>query len=342
MTYTIIKKEQLTKVKGKEETKCKYHIDVNGTACMAIGWPSLAYPIVYDAEIDHDLSQHNWYVMKSGYAHNHNISMHQQVYQLHGITNEEKRTIDHINGYKLDNRKLNLRLATQSEQNANRPTRSDKVEPCQELKEAGLTELPRYVRWDRTEQKFIIDKHPYLLKKVEDGLCKKPFMSGSKSKTLSITQKYQDILARLQELDSHIMNPEQVEFNRTKEQLTKEYEAICRCIKVYEGIAIDDVETDNIQQAQDITPERRTEKGKKTLTKLPPDCGVNHADIPKYCYYKEASETRGDKFIIDKHPALLAQGKRQWSTTEKSSATTREKFDLLMAKYTELETLNNA
>jgi len=38
--------------------------------------------------------------------------------------------------------------------------------------------------------------------------------------------------------------------------------------------------------------------------------------IPKYCYYRPASETRSDKFIIERHPKLVAEGKRQWSTSE--------------------------
>jgi len=44
----------------------------------------------------------------------------------------------------------------------------------------------------------------------------------------------------------------------------------------------------------------------------------------------------GDKFVIDKHPVLVAQGKRQWSTPERTTLTTKEKFDILMEKYHEL------
>jgi hypothetical protein len=59
--------------------------------------------------------------------------------------------------------------------------------------------------------------------------------------------------------------------------------------------------------------------------------------IPKYCYYKPASDKRGDKFIIERHPSLIKKGLRQWATTESKSKTIREKFDLLIEKYNELE-----
>lgn len=83
---------------------------------------------------------------------------------------------------------------------------SNKVSFCEE--ELQFKELPKFVRWDKTELKFIIEKHPQLIKEVDHGVRKKPVMSGSKSKTLSIVQKYKDILARLQLLDqaNHLMN----------------------------------------------------------------------------------------------------------------------------------------
>lgn len=342
MTCTVLNKAEITKVKGKNEIKIKYTICLDGVQYNCLWWPSLDLPIVYDVEFDEYLSNYSWHKNTAGYAYTCGKYMHQLVCQKINIEIRNGLTIDHINGYKLDNRKENLRAATCSQQNSNRPLRCDKAEPCEELKNAGVMELPRYVRWDATEKKFIIEKHPYLKVKVSEGLCSKPFMSGSKSKTLTILEKYQDILARLQDLDAKINDQDMIDFVNKKERLSKEYEAICKCIKVYEGIDVAIDEEEDLPQVNMVEPKKRTEKGKKTVSKLLPNCGVKHEDIPKYCYYSPASEKRGDKFVIDKHPILVKQGKRQWSTTEKTSLTTREKFDILMAKYNELENTNVA
>ena len=87
------------------------------------------------------------------------------------------------------------------------------------------------------------------------------------------------------------------------------------------------------QMVQDI--EEKTLRGVKS--QLPENCGITHQMIPKYCYYKKASETRGDKFVIERHPTLVSDGKRQWATPESKKFTTKQKFDLLIEKLRELD-----
>lgn len=60
--------------------------------------------------------------------------------------------------------------------------------------------------------------------------------------------------------------------------------------------------------------------------------------LPKHCYYRPASDKRGDKFVIDKHPALVASGKRQWCTSESKKISTENKYKALLAKLEELST----
>jgi uncharacterized protein (DUF924 family) len=85
---------------------------------------------------------------------------------------------------------------------------------------------------------------------------------------------------------------------------------------------------------------KKVKKAGKKKYNLPPDCGINPADLPDHCYFKPEDNKRGCKFIIDRHKALIALGKRQWSTPERKNLTILEKFELLKKKITELEQNN--
>lgn len=347
MVYTVTNRTIVQHVRGHDDVKIKYDItNDNGETVCAMMWDLLGgKPTVFDNEYDNELQKHTWSVTANGYMWNKHVGyMHSLVAKLSGMDVPDGMSIDHINMYKLDNRRKNLRVATQSQQNSNREARSDKIPPCKELMDKGVMSLPKYVRWDNSESKFVIEKHPKLLQEVTEGKRKKPIMSGTKSKSVSTFEKYQDILARLEQLDvaCGLVNDA---FAEQRSAYRKEYEEICECINAYENRATLAVPATHIDVPpnEQIVPTRRTADGKKTVSKLPDDCDVKHADIPKYCYYKPASDTRGDKFVIERHPALIAtQGKKSWCTTEKKSVSTYDKFQQLLAKYAELETATSS
>lgn len=354
MKYKVISKEFVSAIRASNDTKVRYELrDDNGVGYYALSWEGLqGHPLVYDKNLGPVFNSQSWSLSGTQYAYN-NVKelMHRLVAHLANIQGHGD-TVDHINGFKLDNRSKNLRFATQSQQNSNRPSRSDKTAPCDELQGLGINELPKFVRWDRCEEKFIIEKHPHLITEVSQGIRKRAVMSGSKSRNIGVIEKYKDILARLESLDIMVNGGNPDEFAKLKKENTEEYISIQNAIKEYnhgpesptEEPAITNIRdvpnipdnTANSESTPALAPLRRTTEGKKTTSKLPEDCGVVHKDIPKFCYYKAKTATRGDFFVIDKHPTLITQGKRLWATTSMSGLSTRAKFDLLLEKYAEL------
>jgi hypothetical protein len=338
MIYSVVSKKILGKYRITSEDTSKYFIAENGEMkYCALIIKGNSFPLVYDHCYDDEINKYIWFY-RGNYAANEKVNyQHQFIAHLAQIPNFQNTnlSVDHINRIKIDNRVKNLRMATQSEQNSNRDTRSDKKMPNEELINAGITELPRYVRWDNSEKKFVVEKHPHLTQEVRDGKRKKAQVSGSKSAKLSLIEKYQDILARLEELD---MNLYDQDFKELIIANKKEYDDICKCIRDYEikeSSNISPVDSIVIDPIITIAATRNTLPGRKTVSKLPEGCGVKVEDIPKYCYYSPSTATRSDKFVIDKHPNL--KDIRQWSTTGSSLKTTLEKFNMLIDKLQELE-----
>lgn len=328
---TIIHNEKIYLSRNKPSVN-KYHVRYNEHTYVILNWHGLENPIVFDALYDKELSQYNWWLTTSGYACTTDYLMHRKIAielaNIDGCTSQDL-SVDHINEIKVDNRIANLRMATQGEQNHNRKSRCDKEPPAQELVEKGVQELPRYVRWCKHELKFVIEKHPTLINEVALGIRKKACMSGTKSAKFSVTEKYEDILARLEMLNKQHNNDV---FLQKKKQLYKEYFKIISCIRTTE--AYDDKCIDLENSGNTIQSDKKRAHNRKTEVTLPNDCGVTIDMIPKYCYYKKADKKRGDAFIIERHPKLI---KRYWSTTRSKNVSTYDKYVAMSLKLKELE-----
>jgi hypothetical protein len=153
--------------------------DQNGSEYVLLYCNPGVYTIV-DLDMLEILGKHTWCIMKTGYPGAHitmgtkrtMITMH--AFLMNHVGHGKGQTsVDHINQNKLDNRMANLRLASQSEQNANRGKVSRKHN-ARELPE-GLTQedLPKFIVYykekiypvtetnkDKRREFFRVEKHP--------------------------------------------------------------------------------------------------------------------------------------------------------------------------------------
>ena len=116
-----------------------------------------------------------------------------------------KKTIDHINRDKMDNRRENLRFANMSEQNSNKDKQKRQKNACKLPDGILQTDLPIYVCYNNRcynkennswREFFTIHNHPKLDRSWE----------SSKSNNVSIHEKLEQAKLKLQHLNGEITN----------------------------------------------------------------------------------------------------------------------------------------
>jgi transposase-like protein len=163
-----------------------------------------------------------------------NITLHRYIqkylkpYDKFNIHN----SVDHINRHVFDNRDDNLRWASQSDQNYNRSSFSNKKEPCDELKGFGINFLPRYIRYEKGAERFVIDKHPVLFlneTNEENEENKKPISNGTRSGCMF--KRYYDVIKKAAKLDEKIQEhyPNFTQFHK----IQKEQHEILKAVAKY-------------------------------------------------------------------------------------------------------------
>ena len=166
--------------------------------------------------LDFNGNRPTWYLHSSTYIatmieHNNKkvtVYLHQYIMDVHFEDNSNmKKTIDHINHDKYDNRKENLRFANMSEQNSNRDKQKRQKNACPLPEGIQQSDLPIYVCYnkrcydkekDSWREFFTIHWHPKLDKR----------WASSKSNNVSIKEKLDQAKLKLKHLNNEITDIE--------------------------------------------------------------------------------------------------------------------------------------
>ena len=284
-------------------------------------------PFVFDESIITMLPDKLFYKHSSGYVYcriNRNpnpVALHHIVKPYDGVS------IDHINQIKTDNRAANLRYATQSEQNKNQSKRKRNVkfpEGCNidpqsiptfiwYMKPNGshgdrwMVEIKEKYSWKTTSSKDISTK------------CK-----------LELAKKHLRELIETQPslFEGHCINGF---LDQEGERLRREYIDILKLA----NLTFEDKVCHNFL-GEDLTGLNESEQ---QLLKDGTSTETNHSvgldfDIPEYCHYIPATQTKGDGFCVKRNQ------KKVWCTTRSKKKSIQEKHRQLLEYIAGLDQQN--
>jgi hypothetical protein len=242
--------------------------------------------------------------------------------------NQEGYSVDHINWKKPDNRSINLRYVSQSVQNTNREMFHDRKKPPQELIDLGISEFPKHLRYDNSQSRFIIEKHPQLL---AEG---KKQISGTRKG--SMLNRYYDVILKGIELDK-TFSIEQHQMNSVFLEAFHSFTKIANHFNEnMEGEAVFDVKLPQVRptfqghshligsqhdintQFTVVSKEAKGIVSNGNVVCEDDSMTLTKDMIPKYVSFSKETEKRGCKFTYNRKISVRKMYSREMSYTKVS------------------------
>lgn len=245
---------------------------------------------VIDKEDFPKIKDYSWHYTSNAYiSHNVNVDGEQKALYLHNMVLSRivfpgkgaKETVDHINRIGLDNRKENLRVITQSEQNLNQSKRSRKVE-LPEDSQLTADNIPKHIwyvkangnhgdrfaielkteniTWKTTSSKNVLlkDKLKIAKDKLQEYYIKYPYLNPNNeemyNKIKELSDSYNEII-KLTNITKEIKEINKSEINNSPKQTLSRKRPI---VAPYNDIKIENdtnVETDSNNTNTIIIPQ---------------------------------------------------------------------------------------
>ena len=206
--------------------------------------------VVVDLDIYASIKDVTWSMNNDYPFNNSNTYMHRVVAEAVGMdTREAGRTVDHINWIKTDNRRKNLRMATQAEQNSNRFARVDKKPACDALAAVGVERLPRGIRRDATCNRYTC---------IDHIACTGKHTNGTRSGSDEVVKLKDCLRLYIANLDADERFRQEHALGSVRLALAEEYNAIVRSARAFDA-SMPDGPYANIDDAvDDLTYAKRT------------------------------------------------------------------------------------
>ncbi len=185
---------------------------------------------IFDKDDEEKVKEYSWFVTSVGYISSHysvepknkgQLLLHRLIMNVPYFPGKgAKETVDHINRNPLDNRKENLRIVSQTEQNLNQKKKNRVVELPDGCRIAP-NDIPKHVWYVRANgahgDRFAIEF------KTESIVWK-----SSSSKKLSLQEKLNQAKQKLVEFYTlyPYLNPENTEILQTETNLHESFQAI--------------------------------------------------------------------------------------------------------------------
>lgn len=323
-------------------------VDYNGSKYVVCCIPHKETHKLFVIDYDNhkDIISKTWHVSSNNYIQSADYTednkrkyLYLHRFVMNDLIIEDNNSIDHINRIGTDNRKANLRNVSQTLQNYNQNKRKRNIvlpENCG----INIEDIPKNIYYSKPSgshgEYFSVEIVG--VPTVGNGDF---YWKTTKSKIVDLKTKLQQAINKLLELQKEypeltgIIKSEKDDEIRKK--LIDEYNEIIMLSHYPKNIKNENTFKFESECIKHI--DENIKESIKTIRKnIPPsDSGVDIDKIPKYCYFKPESDKRGCKFVIDRHPKLVEQNIKSWSTTESKKVSIQDKYNSLIKKLQELD-----